>query len=661
MESNARKPPGIQQARAADARSKVVGSPDPPLPYRPVRAFPNLKLNVSDRPRSHSGQRSTADHRAGQVVRPGDDLRASRTIRLLTTPSRSSTIPGSGTAYGICFHPKFAENGYLYVGWNGALDGGAEARPYATRYTLDRKTYTLDPESALHVISWESDGHNGGDLEFGLDGMLYVTSGDGTSDSDTNLRGQDLTQLTGQGAADRRRSSGGGQALQRASRQSVRRPGRASCPETWAYGLRNPWRITVDPQDGAHLGRQQRPGSVGAGLFRAQGATTSAGASMKGATFSTPTARWARTPLALPAAEHHHSEARSLTGGVVYHGEKLPELRGAYIYGDHSTGRIWGIKHDGTKVTWHKLLADTTFNITRLRPRQPRRAARRRSSRQRRRGVLLPGARAAGRPPALTFPRKLSESGLFASVKDTRHAAGRDSVFGQFAALVRWRPQGAILRDSASRPRPTSRSIWRKKNGWDFPDETVLVKSFALETTAGDPPARRWIETRFLTKQAGEWVGYSYPWNDEQTDAELVAAEGLDREYEICDRSRPRRKRRTWHYPSRTECMVCHSRAANFVLGLSTAQMNKEHDYGGVSDHQFRVLEQLGSVIKRRTPSPMIRRSSAHAWRIPTTTSAAARGPRPLVPARQLRDLPHAGRRRQRPDGSGAHGLARPS
>jgi hypothetical protein len=48
-------------------------------------------------------------------------------------------------------------------------------------------------------------------------------------------------------------------------------------------------------------------------------------------------------------------------------------------------------------------------------------------------------------------------------------------------------------------------------NGWEFPDETVLVKSFALERTAGVPSSRQWIETRFLTKQAGEWVGYSAP------------------------------------------------------------------------------------------------------------------------------------------------------
>ncbi len=56
------------------------------------------------------------------------------------------------------------------------------------------------------------------------------------------------------------------------------------------------------------------------------------------------------TPIVKPTVEHHHSEARSLTGGIVYHGEKFPELQGAYIYGDYSTGKIWGVKHDGTKI-----------------------------------------------------------------------------------------------------------------------------------------------------------------------------------------------------------------------------------------------------------------------------------------------------------------------
>jgi len=128
--------------------------------------------------------------------------------------------------------------------------------------------------------------------------------------------------------------------------------------------------------------------------------------------------------------------------------------------------------------------------------------------------------------------------------------------------------------------------------GWEFPDRTVLIKSFALEMEEGDPDSRRWIETRFLTRQDGEWVGYSYAWNDQQTDATLVAREGQDVEFLIHTAEGVRRQ--PWRYPSRTECMVCHSRAANFVLGPSTLQMNKDHDYGGVVDNQLRVLEHLG-------------------------------------------------------------------
>ena len=65
-----------------------------------------------------------------------------------------------------------------------------------------------------------------------------------------------------------------------------------------------------------------------------------------------------------PTVEHHHSEARSLTGGIVYYGKKHVDLRGAYIYGDYSTGRIWAVKHDGVKVQWHKEIAQPRLAIT---------------------------------------------------------------------------------------------------------------------------------------------------------------------------------------------------------------------------------------------------------------------------------------------------------
>ena len=139
------------------------------------------------------------------------------------------------------------------------------------------------------------------------------------------------------------------------------------------------------------------------------------------------------------------------------------------------------------------------------------------------------------------------------------------------------------------------RVIFNTTNGFELPDETVLIKSFALELEAGNTASRRWIETRFMTRQEGEWVGYSYLWNDAQTDADLVDRRGIDKTYTIRDpKTEGGARQQTWHYPSRTECMVCHSRAANYVLGLSELQFNRDFQYGDVTDNQIRALAHIG-------------------------------------------------------------------
>ena len=158
---------------------------------------------------------------------------------------------------------------------------------------------------------------------------------------------------------------------------------------------------------------------------------------------------------------------------------------------------------------------------------------------------------------------------------------------------------GAYKERYIALPGAESQIEFTASGGWNFPDRAVLVKSFALETRRGEPGSRRWIETRFLTKQEGEWVGYSYLWNDAQTEATLVDAQGRPRVRIRVPKSAQSPdgvRKQTWHYPSRAECMVCHSRAANFVLGLTTLQMNREHDYGKVRDNQLRVLEHLGML-----------------------------------------------------------------
>jgi hypothetical protein len=96
-----------------------------------------------------------------------------------------------------------------------------------------------------------------------------------------------------------------------------------------------------------------------------------------------------------------------------------------------------------------------------------------------------------------------------------------------------------------------------------------------------------------MTRQQGEWVGYSYRWNDAQDEAELVESPGVDVPFTIREPSGKSREQ-VWHYPSRAECMICHSRAAQYVLGLNELQMNKLHDYGGRSAEQLRTLAHLG-------------------------------------------------------------------
>jgi uncharacterized repeat protein (TIGR03806 family) len=199
------------------------------------------------------------------------------------------------------------------------------------------------------------------------------------------------------------------------------------------------------------------------------------------------------------------------------------------------------------------------------------------------------------------FPTRLSRTGLFRSLQPLVPQPG----------LLPYSVNAPLWSDGAIKQRyiaiPTKDGSERRiemttSRGWNFPDETVLVKSFALELEQGNPASRRWIETRLLTRQEGEWVGYSYLWNDEQTEATLVETVGMDREFTIAGSDADAGKRaQSWHYPSRAECMVCHSRAANYVLGLTELQMNRDHDYGGVVDNQLRTLEHLG-LLKLTKP-----------------------------------------------------------
>jgi glucose/arabinose dehydrogenase len=569
--------------------SRVVGSPDPPLPYRASRVWPSLALSWPITALVQPGTRRLLF--VDQAISYGPaTLR--RTFDDPSDGQAETLLEFDGAAYSLAVHPRFEENGCLYVGMNGPATGSPK-RTRIVRYTIGRQPpYALDPASAATIIEWESDGHNGGAAAFGLDGMMVVTSGDGTSDSDTNVVGQGMDHL-----------------LAKVLRIDVDHPdpgkgysvppdnpfvGREGIrPETWAFGFRNPWRIAVDPVQG-HVWVGNNGQDLWEQVFRVERGANYGWSVFEGSHLFYPQRALGPAPHSPPAFEHPHSEARSLTGGVVYQGSRHAELAGAYLYGDYSTGKVWGARMEGNRVLWHKELADTTLAITGFAL-----DADGEILILDHRGDGLGGFHTLEPSPEeespRAFPRWLSESGLFASVRGHQMAPG---VIGYSVNSPLW-SDGAHKERYIALPAegpagaPQSPAIdLTATRGWNFPDGTVLIKSFALEGDAGTAPSRQWIETRFLTKQEGEWVGYSYRWNDEQTDAELVGRDGLDATFEVAGQGGMVRK--AWRFPSRTECMVCHSRAANFVLGLSTLQMNKDHDFNGTVDNQLRVLEHLG-------------------------------------------------------------------
>ena len=603
--------------------SKVVGSPEPPLPYMVERVLPQAKMSgpiaVAHQPGSDRLVYVTEPwaYRPSTVMRMQDGDGAYEPEVLI--PADDTTVH-----YAITFHPKFAENGFVYIGSNGlkSPDGrvpeDGRRRTRITRYRIDREPpYTFHRDSATVVIEWDSNGHNGGDVAFGADGMMYVGSGDGTIDSDEDRAGQNLTLLRSKILridADHpdEETPNDGRHYSVPKDNPIFDEGspiatvKDARPETYAYGLRQPWRIVIDKTTGQiWVGNQGQ--DLWEQIYLIERGANYGWSIVEGTHKFNDDQKAGPTPISKPVAEHSHAEARAMTGGLIYNGSALPELKGAYIYADYSTGRIWGIRHDGKEVTWHKLIADSTLQITGFGTDS--------------KGEMLicdhqPGDkggfyRLVPTPPVSKdqppFPTKLSESGLFADVAKHRMVDG----------VVPYQPVSPLWSDGTHKARffalPPAKDASGKivpakigvtnARGWNFPDGTVLVKSFAINDVEGDPATRRWIETRFMLKEQGEWAGYSYEWNDEQTDALLVAAEGKDRDFAIRTTDLKKHaagvKTQQWHYPSRTECMVCHSRASNYVLGLCTVQLNHDFDYkavlgeGHTTDNQLRTLEHL--------------------------------------------------------------------
>lgn len=479
---------------------------------------------------------------------------------------------------GMAFHPTFAQNRRVFFNYT-PRGSGIRNRVAEFMVLADGR---IDPSSEKTILEYTQaqpfTNHKGGHLAFGPDGFLYIGTGDGGSANDPRGNGQNLRVL-----------------LAKMLRIDVDRPSdgnpygipadnpRFSDPqarrEIYAYGLRNPWRYSFDRVTG-----ELWAADVGQDKYEEIDVIT------KGANFGWNTmeglhcfraANCSQAGLALPVVEYPRSQGASVTGGYVYRGQAIPALVGAYVYADYVSGNIWALRRDGANVT-NKLLVAAGLNIS--------------SFGEDKQGELyvidhsngevlkiIPGQQRAE-----DFPRKLSETGCFASLAPLTPAP----------RVAPYQVSSALWSDGATKERyvfvPRGATI-----GFDieapfvFPTDTVLIKNFSIPQLGGS----RRVETRFLVKRPGNrFSGYSYRWNDEQTEAFLLA-DATTRDVTIAEGGSTADF--SYYYPSAGDCVRCHTASAGLALGFDRMHLNLPG--------QLSSLAQSGVFEARAVPTDVAR------------------------------------------------------
>jgi glucose/arabinose dehydrogenase len=291
------------------------------------------------------------------VIHDGTSVLPTPFLDLRTTVSSG----GERGLLSVAFHPDYAQNGRFFVYYtnrSGDITIARYNRSAANANLADAASGVV----LLTIPHPTNSNHNGGQLQFGSDGYLYIGTGDGGSAGDPPNNAQNLASRLGKML--RIDVDSGATYTVPSSNPFRAQPG--AQPEIWAYGLRNPWRFSFDRDTG-----DLWIADVGQGLWEEvdlQPVTSIGGENygwrrMEGSHCFNPATNCGEPGMVLPVIEYPHSPECSITGGYRYRGTRSPALRGRYIYGDLCSGKIWGAALIGN--TWNvALLRDTTFTIT---------------------------------------------------------------------------------------------------------------------------------------------------------------------------------------------------------------------------------------------------------------------------------------------------------
>lgn len=318
-----------------------------------VNAFPNLSFSTPlDLQVAGDGSGKIYVAERGGVIKVFEnDSAVAETTTFLDFGNSTSRV-NEGGLLGFAFHPDFDTNNYFYIYYTPSPNVS-----FVSRFTVSQAIVDVNSELIILEIPQPETNHNGGQIAFGPDGYLYIALGDGGGSGDTDGNAQNRTNLLG--SILRIDVDNTEEGLNYAiptdnpfvNESNVRK-------EIYAYGLRNPWRMSFDTKTG-----KLWTGDVGQNKIEEIDIVESG--KNYGWNFFEGSdcflGNCDNTEIAGPIFEYDQTNGdRSITGGYVYHGTENSSIEGKYIYGDFVSGRVWALDEDGSN---NKLLEETELKI----------------------------------------------------------------------------------------------------------------------------------------------------------------------------------------------------------------------------------------------------------------------------------------------------------
>ena len=572
--------------------------------WQVTNAFPNISVSkpifLTEEPGTN---RLFIGEHQGRIYSFANNPQANS--KSLVLDIRSQTwFSGESGLLSFAFHPRYdIDSNYLYVfyQYRGNLNYSR-----LSRFTISRATGKAisGSEQVLIQLYDRASNHNAGMIFFGQDGYLYVSTGDEGGGKNTYNNSQSITNrhLGGVLRIDvdqdptRSHPIRRQPALLRNNDNSFTAnyfipndnpwldPNGGILEEFYAIGLRNPHRMSQDPVSGliwlADVG---------------QGRREEVDLIVKGGNY-----QWAYKEGLLdgfqskpsniigtdqpPIHEYPHSEGKSITGGYVYRGTRLPSLQGAYLYGDYNSRKLWTLRKNSGGTYERDQLMTLPFALSSF-------------------GIDLSGEvyllnwtngniqklvrQNSGSP---NFPQFLSETGVFSRLSPLTPEAFctpydvNVPFWSDGAEKKRW----LILPNDGQHNSANEQISYSERGDWEFPAGAVLVKHFELPMNWQNPSQKRKLETRFIIfGENNSFYGVSYRWNNAQTDAELISTSHTDTLI-LQDREGPRQI--SWYFPESSDCYACHTPATKGALGLRTGQVNRDYLYPSTNRNANQLL-----------------------------------------------------------------------